>query len=93
MKLKVGYELNISQENEALIPIIAKIEGWNPDSGVTAQQYINENVVKERVGLMFKELVQRAVSAYFGIAGQTNADQVMYQYEGAHSVTSEFINS
>jgi hypothetical protein len=91
MKLQVIYELNISPENEPLIPVIASMEGWTPDSGMTAQEYINENISKPRVSLIFKTLLFGAIERYFGVAGQANARAVEALYEDAHSISSEFI--
>lgn len=91
MKLKVTYELNISPENEALIPVIASQHGWSPDSGIDPRYFINERVTTPQIKLLMECVIEQAVRAYFGLAGKATSDAVMVQYQSAHTVTSEFI--
>lgn len=91
-KLIVTYELEVSPENEPLIPVIASMEGWKSESGITSEEFINERVSKPRVNMVFDRLIEQAVKSYFGIAGKTQADAVLLQYQGAHKVTSEFVS-
>jgi hypothetical protein len=93
MKLTVKYELEISPENEALIPVIAGIEGWTPDHNLTAQEYINLNVTTPRVKPLFESLIFSAVDAYFGIAMKAQSEAVKTAYAGANVITSEFTNA
>lgn len=92
MKLRVVYELSIDEQEQALIPVIASIEGWSPDSGVTPQEHINTVVAIPQVGSLFQRLVEGAIDIYFGIAGKAQASAVKEKYKTAHTVTSEFIN-
>ena len=91
MKLQVKYELNISDDRMFLIDAIASQEGWQPESNLTSQEYINKYVALPRVKLLFEQIIERSVRAYFGIAGKSTADAVMQEYEIASNVTSEFL--
>lgn len=90
MKLKVTYELNISPENEALIPVIASQHGWTSDLGVDPKEFINEQVTKPQVKVLMERVIEQAVRAYFGLAGKATADAVMAQYQSAHALESVF---
>lgn len=92
MKLKVIYTLNISSEYAPLIPVIASMEGWTPDDGRTAEQYINDVISKPRVAISFQTVVFNAIEKYFGIVGKSQADSVKNKYLEQFSVTSEFVN-
>jgi len=91
MKLRVTYELNISEPNLPLIPVIASVEGWTPDSGFTAEEYINKFISVPQVELVFQRIIEGAVDRYFGIAGKTQGAAVKEEYKTAHTVVSEFI--
>lgn len=91
MKLKVAYELSISAENEGLVPVIASQEGWNAESGITAQEYINKYVAIPEVNLLMERIVFRAIDAYFGLKDKALAEGVKAQYQQAVTITSEFI--
>jgi len=90
MKLKVGYELNISPENEALIPVIASQSGWDAQSGIDPKDFINERVTTPQIKVLMERVIEQAVRAYFGLAGKAQADIVMAQYQVKHTITSEF---
>lgn len=90
MKLKVTYELNISPENEALIPVIASQHGWNSESGIDPRDFINERVTTPQIKLLMERVIEQAVRAYFGLAGKATADAVMAQYQSAHTLESVF---
>jgi len=92
MKLKVNYELEIEEEKVFLIDAIALQEGWQPESSLTSKEYINKYVSIPRVKLLFEQIIEKSVRAYFGIMGKSNADAVMDQYKLASVVTSEFVD-
>jgi len=90
MKLTVTYELNISADNEALIPVIASQYGWNSESGTDPKDFINARVTTLQIKILMERIIEQAVRAYFGLAGKATADTVMTQYQSAHTITSEF---
>ena len=91
MKLKVIYTLNISSEYAPLIPVIASMEGWTPEDGRTAEQYINDVISKPRVALTFQTVVFNAIEKYFGVIGKAQLEAVKAKYLDQFSVTSEFV--
>ncbi len=90
MKLIATYELNISPENEALIPVIASQHGWDQSSGTDPKDFINERVTTPQIKVLMERVIEQAVRAYFGLAGKATADAVMVQYQSAHTVNSVF---
>lgn len=89
VELQARYTLTIGPEKAALIPVIASMNGW--DGTGTPEEFINANVVSPQLTELFRQIVYRAVDAYFGMKDVATANEVKAEYETAFSVTSEFV--
>lgn len=78
MNFNITFNLPISEANEALIPIVASMMGWDGVTG-TAADFICEKV-QSQIADIPQHIFFSAIDGYFGVAGKTQADAAKTDY-------------
>lgn len=86
--LKHTFELEISEENKWLIPVIAKKFGWIAESGITAEQAIIKHFSDQNE--IIRARTMAGLNEYFGEAGKDTVADVMRLYDETLKTTTTF---
>lgn len=85
MKLKVAFELPLTADSGQFVEIIAKTHGWQPESGLSVEEYTAQRICEPAVRDLFKSLTISALSAYFGLSGAQEVERIN-RYVAEHQV-------
>ena len=89
MKVAVRFELSLPEGFEPYLQIIAKTHGWTEGSELSVADYVCENVCKPQVSSLFSAIIANAISAYLGISGSDQVQEILSAYHQLHTVTAE----
>lgn len=88
-KFTSTFELTISPENLALIPVIAEEFWWFPEMSMTP-----EDVIKRHFELFYMEAVRNRIQSRLlrlkGEAGKAEVEAIMAQYDESVSSNTSF---
>jgi hypothetical protein len=92
MKLKIDFELPISNDYHEYFILIAKLFGWNESLEISASEFVCKHICEPQVKSLIGTLIKNSTSSYFGMSQIDKIEDLMQSYNNSVKVIATIVD-